>query len=845
MTDSLEDVRSFIHPSTIVYTRRGPKEICDVCPGDEVVAQTGTFVAVAIVHRKPYRGLLLDIGGRGQVHEHHRLMQADDAFVQADELRPGDVLRGIVPRYTEDIPELTEEDCLLYGVMMVSARVDKDNVVTLRHNMLTSAAEETLKAGGVNFLHDQGAGTLVFMSPFRREMLLDESWRMRFYAPLLHLPQTKLRKLQQGLWYGSMASSDPADGDRCIAVSDRALAEAIRYIFLRTGTDLEYDGEILRKPPGPIAEGSTGYVDRKIRSIDREEFSGELVDLETAGECDEERTYMTNVGASHNGGGKRNGSFAIYIEPWHADVFDFLDLKKNHGDEERRARDLFYAMWVPDLFMERVQSGSQWSLMDPSACPGLPDAVGQDFKLLYEGYEASSRWVRQVDARTLWNAILVSQIETGTPYLLFKDACNRKSNQSNLGTIRSSNLCSEILQYSSPAETAVCNLSSIALPTFARAEDWSFDFEGLHNVTKVAMRNLNKVIDINYYPTPEAELSNRRHRPVGIGVQGLADTFCILRHPFESPEARQLNRDIAETMYHAALETSCELAAEREAEILEYRQLASIEGKSKEIKRQINHILKRTRFTKEELERRYCPGAYDSYFWNGGCPVSKGILQFDMWDVRPSDRYDWDALRGNIEIHGVRNSLMIAIMPTASTSQILGNSECIEPVTANVYSRRTIAGDFMVVNKYLMRELIDSGKWNEQMKQRILAAEGSVQGIEEIPEEVRRIYKTVWEIPQRALIDLSADRGTFTCQTQAPNMFVGNPTPKVLTSMHFHSFKSGLKTASYYMRCQLKAKIQQFTVDPALAKVEKAAKADSAALACSRDNAEGCLACSA
>ncbi|CAL8461112.1 g643 [Coccomyxa elongata] len=304
MTDSLEDVRSFIHPSTIVYTRRGPKEISDVCPGDEVVAQTGAFVAVAIVHRKPYRGLLLDIGGRGQVHEHHRLLQADDTFVQADELRAGDVLRGIVPRYTEDIPELTEEDCLLYGVMMVSAKVDRDNVVTLRHNMLTSAAEETMKAGGVNFMHDQGADTLVFMSPFRREMLLDERLRMRFHAPLLHLPEAKLKKLQQGLWYGSMASSDPADGDRCIAVSDRALAEAIRYIFLRTGTDLEYDGEVLRKPPGPIVEGSTGCVDRKIRSIAREEFSGELFDLETTGDCDEERTYLTNIGASHNGGGR-------------------------------------------------------------------------------------------------------------------------------------------------------------------------------------------------------------------------------------------------------------------------------------------------------------------------------------------------------------------------------------------------------------------------------------------------------------------------------------------------------------------------------------------------------------
>ena len=305
MTESLEDVRSFIHPSTIVYTRRGPKEICAVCPGDEVVTQTGAFVAIAIVHHKPYSGLLLDIGGRGQVHEHHRLLGADDTFVQADELRPGDVLRGVIPRYTEDIPELTEEDCLLYGVMMVSAKVDCDNCVTLRHNMLLSAAEEILEAGGINFLRDRGAGNLVFMSPFRREMVLDDEWQMRLYSPLLHLPEAKLKKLQQGLWYGSMASSDLADGDRCIAVSDRALAEAIRYIFLKTGTDMEYDGEVLRKLPGPTVEGSTRCVDRRIGSIDRVEFSGDLFDLETVGECDEERTYVTSMGASHNGGGRK------------------------------------------------------------------------------------------------------------------------------------------------------------------------------------------------------------------------------------------------------------------------------------------------------------------------------------------------------------------------------------------------------------------------------------------------------------------------------------------------------------------------------------------------------------
>ena len=470
------------------------------------------------------------------------------------------------------------------------------------------------------------------------------------------------------------------------------------------------------------------------------------------------------------GGGKRKGSFAIYLEPWHADVFEFLHLKKNHGKEELRARDLFYALWVPDLFMKRVETNEAWSLFCPNECPGLYDAYGEDFERLYEKYEREGRARKTVRAQDLWFEILESQTETGTPYILYKDAANKKSNQKNLGTIRSSNLCTEILEYTSKDEVAVCNLASIALPKFVTEDEngnLRFDHQKLYEITKVVTRNLNKVIDVNYYPVPEARTSNMRHRPIGIGIQGLADAFIMLRMPFESDEARGLNRDIFETIYYAAMETSMELAQEE--------------------------------------------GAYETF---KGSPVSKGIFQFDMWNVTPdSGRWDWNGLKKEVKKNGVRNSLLLAPMPTASTSQILGNNECFEPYTSNIYTRRVLSGEFIVVNKHLLRDLVDMNLWNENMKNRLIAENGSIQNISEIPQHLKDLYKTTWEISQKTIIDMAAERGAYICQSQSLNIHMEDPNFGKLTSMHFYAWKNGLKTGMYYLRTKAATDAIKFTVD--------------------------------
>ncbi|MDQ1087229.1 ribonucleoside-diphosphate reductase subunit alpha [Siphonobacter sp. SORGH_AS_1065] len=470
------------------------------------------------------------------------------------------------------------------------------------------------------------------------------------------------------------------------------------------------------------------------------------------------------------GGGKRKGSFAMYIEPWHADVFEFLQLKKNHGKEELRARDLFFALWVPDLFMKRVKDNDVWSLMCPHECPGLSDVYGDEFEALYEKYEREGKARRTVKAQDLWFEIMESQIETGTPYMLFKDHANRKSNQKNLGTIKSSNLCTEIIEYTAADEVAVCNLASLALPKFVeKGEDGflRFNHEKLYEITKVATRNLNKIIDINYYPVPEAERSNKRHRPIGLGVQGLADTFVLLRMPFESEEARQLNKDIFETIYFGAMEASMEEA------------------------------------------QKY--GTYETW---AGSPISQGIFQFDMWGVKPtSNRWDWESLREKVKTHGVRNSLLVAPMPTASTSQILGNNECFEPFTSNIYVRRVLSGEFVVVNKYLLRDLVKMGLWNETMKNKLIAANGSVQNIAEIPANLKELYKTVWEIKQKTIIDMSADRGAFICQSQSLNIHMTDANFGKITSMHFHAWERGLKTGMYYLRTKAAADAIKFTVE--------------------------------
>jgi len=551
------------------------------------------------------------------------------------------------------------------------------------------------------------------------------------------------------------------------------------------------------------------------------------------------RVYNDTARYVDQGGGKRKGSFAIYVEPWHADIYEFLDLKKNHGKEEMRARDLFYAMWIPDLFMERVEKNEEWTLMCPNECPGLFDCHGQEFVDLYTKYESEGKGRRTVKAREVWAKIMESQIETGTPYMLYKDAANLKSNQQNLGTIRSSNLCTEILEYTSPDEVAVCNLASIALPMFV--EDGKFDHQKLYDVTYKVTYNLNQVIDRNYYPVVEARNSNMRHRPVGLGVQGLADTFIKLRMPFDSEEAKALNKEIFETMYFAAVTSSKDQAVK--------------------------------------------DGAYETY---EGSPISKGQFQHNLWGVKDeelSGRWDWKELREEVEKHGVRNSLLMAPMPTASTSQILGNNECFEPYTSNVYTRRVLSGEFIVVNKHLLNDLIELGLWNDDMKNALMATNGSVQNIEGVPDNLKAIYKTVWEISMRDILDMAADRGMFIDQSQSLNLFMESPNMGKLTSMHFYAWKKGLKTGMYYLRSKPASSAIKFTVkknaqtnmspgissgasadsadavpatsaEPTAAEVEARVKAqkeamakmseevsDEAKIACSIDNPEDCEAC--
>jgi ribonucleotide reductase alpha subunit len=508
---------------------------------------------------------------------------------------------------------------------------------------------------------------------------------------------------------------------------------------------------------------------------------------------------FNNTARYVNQSGKRNGSFAIYLEPWHADIEDFLELRKNHGDEEMKARDLFYALWISDLFMERVRDNGKWSLFCPHECPLLSDVYGSKFVELYKSYEASGKARREISARELWFKILDAQMETGTPYLLYKDAANLKSNQKNLGTIKSSNLCCEIMEYSDDTETAVCNLASIGLPTFVTNK--RFDYDKLHEVTKVVTTNLNKVIDINFYPTEKTKRSNLKHRPIGIGVQGLADTFVLMDIPFHSDEAKEVNKLIFETIYHASLERSNEIAIERNETI---NQLKS-SGRFKLLD-----------FIGEEeypliCESKNLMGTYTSF---EGSPASQGILQFDMWSTTPTDRYDWTNLKESIKTHGLRNSLLVAPMPTASTSQILGFNECFEPFTSNLYSRRTLAGEFVVVNKYLMKELIELGHWNEQIKNNIIANKGSIQQLTILPEHIRNKYKIVWEIPMKHVIDMAADRGAYICQSQSLNLWIEDPNYNTLTSMHFYSWKKGLKTGIYYLRRKAKHQAQQFTIEP-------------------------------
>lgn len=652
---------------------------------------------------------------------------------------------------------------------------------------------------------------------------LERSYLLRINGVIVERPQQMLMRVAVGIHLGDMKSTlDTYEGmsNKLFTHASPTLFNAgtcrpqLSSCFLLTMTEDSIEGIYDTLKRCAVISKSAGGIGLSVHNIRATKSYIRGTNGTSNGIVPMLRVFNDTARYVDQGGGKRKGAFAVYLEPWHADIMDFLDLRKNHGKEEQRARDLFYGLWVPDLFMKRVEDNGKWSLFCPNEAPGLADVYGEEFEALYTRYEKDGRARQMLDARKVWFAILEAQTETGNPYMVYKDACNEKSNQKNLGTIRSSNLCTEIVEYTSPDEVAVCNLASIALNKFVVnpvAGAPYYDHKALHKITKRVARNLNKIVDVNYYPIQEARNSNMRHRPIGIGVQGLADAFILLRFPFESDEARALNKDIFETIYHAAVEASCELAQEE--------------------------------------------GPYETH---AGSPISEGKFQFDLWGVTPSSgRYDWASLREKVVKHGVRNSLLVAPMPTASTSQILGNNECFEPYTSNLYSRRVLSGEFTIVNTHLVKDLQKLNLWNTTMKNRIVASNGSVQNIMEIPKDTRNLYKTVWEISQRRILDLAADRGPFIDQSQSLNIHMAAPSIAKLSSMHFHGWRSGLKTGLYYLRTQPATEAIKFTIAPEevaaatankLKEKEKenissiSANAEEA-LACSLDNPEACVSC--
>uniref|UniRef100_A0A6C0DYA8 ribonucleoside-diphosphate reductase n=1 Tax=viral metagenome TaxID=1070528 RepID=A0A6C0DYA8_9ZZZZ len=739
-----------VHPDTIIYTDEGPIPIRDCVSGKtRVFNRTGKLETVETVLEHFYDGPLIVLRNSFSPKELYitpkhpvyviREDETEPEWVEAGELLLTDSVVYVKPEYVNDVANISTEDCEMYVYIYLFGGL---NAIGKYYIDKTSVPEDSKVMG------------FVYSYLVTNCVKYNDDANIIFWDPAIHLP------FRNGDFY---RNGEKKVHCRWMFLPNPKLSVLytlfLKYDTLNTESVFLHWLKLRIRWVSPILTNT-------ITSISQLHYKGVLYDLQMK----EQHNYLLENGLVHNGGGKRNGSFAIYLEPWHPDIEVFLQLRKNHGDEELKARDLFYALWIPDLFMERVKENGTWSLFCPDECPGLAEVYGYEFRRLYESYESSGRG-KTVNARELWFKVLDSQMETGMPYILFKDACNEKSNQKNVGTIKSSNLCSEIIQYSDNTESAVCNLASIGLPTFVE-EDGRFDYEKLHEVAKVITRNLNKIIDINYYPTEKTRKSNMRHRPIGIGVQGLADVFMLMGYPFLSDDSKEVNRNIFETIYHGALEASCELA-----------------------------------------ERN---GAYETF---AGSPASHGILQFDMWGVSPT-RYDWDALKTRIRTHGLRNSLLLAPMPTASTSQILGFNECIEPITSNIYSRRTIAGEFIQANKYMMQDLMQLGLWNEKIKNNIIANHGSLQHIDVIPQEVKDKYRTVWEIPMRHLIDMAADRGAFICQSQSLNLWLEDPTYNTLTSMHFYSWQKGLKTGIYYLRRRGKHQAQQFTIEPEKASLE-------------------------
>ena len=826
-------------PETIIYTTQGPIQIQHCVMNEtEIYNLQGDVEVIQNVLEHPYDGEVLEIETMHSIHpltitpEHPVFVLRGQKkglnykviknrleknicvleWIDAKDIDIDDMVVYPIPSFSKDIANISADDCYIYGVILgdgsMSNKTDTSGYISLHTTNKKHIADFI-----INYFNDRCVDYKIEVDnnttrirwnrcihlPFRYNDFYDENKEKRMLSKWLNLPIEKSKYILKGL----------LDTDGCIKnelvldTTSYNLIECTRFLAMKMGVLTSgyirnRIGESHETVRGIIENKKISYVLRvpktaeicdlmdityddkqffkflryndvllsRVQKITTHSYNGILYDLQMK----KEHNYLLHNGIVHNGGGRRNGSFAIYLEPWHADIEMFLQMRKNHGDEELKARDLFYALWIPDLFMERVKSDGTWTLMCPDECPGLSDVYGEEFNTLYRKYEESGKTRKTVKARELWFQILDAQMETGTPYLLYKDAANKKSNQKNIGTIKSSNLCCEVIQYSNDKETAVCNLASIALPAFIdkSVNPPVFNYEKLHEISKIVTYNLNRIIDVNFYPTPKTELSNKRHRPIGIGVQGLADVFMQMNLPFACDEAKQMNKQIFETIYHAALERSCEIA--------------KVEG------------------------------PYETF---EGSPAHKGELQFDMWGVDPcTQRYNWTKLKEDIKTNGLRNSLLLAPMPTASTSQILGYNECIEPITSNIYSRRTIAGEFILANKYLMNDLIALDLWNEKMKNNIIANHGSIQHIDFIPEEIREKYKTVWEIPMRNLIDMAADRGAYICQSQSLNLWLEDPNYSNLTSMHFYSWSKGLKTGIYYLRRRGRHQAQQFTIEP-------------------------------
>lgn len=844
-------------PDTWVYSKIGPKQMCEVTTEDELVTIDGTFKKVNQIIKNEVNKYILEIRATNtlfpiKVTKEHQLYLIKNqkktlnfsliknrlnqkiikpAYYSANELNEDDLVGFAIPTYECD-NEIHDLDYYkFYGMMLGGGFIcrNKESGIALgvvskyesiefirnylkKHNIIywESFRKNCISIKWSNYNNDK--------LNINASLLYNSDHKKQITTSYLHLPKNKILQMIEGL----LKTDGSNLKELYFCNTSLNLIMQMRYLFLRlgiltSGNIKDHRGEShitshgdkittkqiyykLRIPKHPnlstiIKFKKNGKYFKyfeydnmlwgRIKTINKIQYSGEVYDFNMI----DNHNYLTDMGIVHNSG-KRNGSFAIYLETWHPDIEEFLELKKNHGDEESKSRDLFYAIWTSDLFMERIEKNGNWSLFCPHECPGLSDVYGKEFNELYTKYENQGLAKKTIKARDLWFRILDAQMETGTPYILYKDASNIKSNQKNLGTIKSSNLCCEILEYSDKDETAVCNLASIALPTFVDCENKIFNYVKLHEVVKVVTNNLNRVIDINFYPTEKTRVSNLKHRPIGIGVQGLADVFLLLDLPYHSEEARELNRNIFETIYHAALEKSCEIAKER-----------GIKGIN--IQEKINEY--DFEFIKQDK------GYYSSF---EGSPASQGILQMDMWGVKPSDRYNWQELKERICKYGLRNSLLVAPMPTASTSQILGFNECFEPFTSNIYSRKTLAGEFIIVNKYLVHELLKLGYWNEDIKNNIIANKGSIQQLKFLPDKVREKYKIVWEIPMRFLIDLAVDRAAYICQSQSLNLWVEDPNYNILTSMHFYSWKKGLKTGIYYLRRKAKHQAQQFTIEP-------------------------------